>query len=66
MTRMPLNPGDVLDAVVTKSLPFGALVETTAGVPGLVHGAASDVGTTVRVEVVGYDDVEKRFSARLG
>jgi ribosomal protein S1 len=35
----PLQAGDVVAATVTKVLPFGVLVETTAGVPGLVHPA---------------------------
>jgi predicted RNA-binding protein with RPS1 domain len=65
MTRVPLSSGDVVNVVITKVLPFGALVESGSGVPGLVRGAAGDVGASVRVEVVEVDTTEQRFSARL-
>jgi predicted RNA-binding protein with RPS1 domain len=65
MTRIPLTSGDVIDVVIVKVLPFGALVETGSGVPGLVRGAVGDIGATLRVEVNDVDDAEHRFSARL-
>ena len=65
MTRMPLSSGDVIDVVIATVLPFGALVETGSGVPGLVRGAVGDIGATLRVEVVDVDEAEHRFSARL-
>ena len=64
MTRIPLSSGDVVDVVITKVLPFGALVDTGSGVPGLVRGAVGDAGAMLRVEVVDIDEAE-RFSARL-
>ena len=65
MTRMPLSSGDVIDVVIATVQPFGALVETGSGVPGLVRGAVGDIGATLRVEVVDVDEAEHRFSARL-
>jgi len=64
MTRIPPSSGDVIDVVIAKVLPFGALVETGSGVPGLVRGAVGDIGATLRVEVVDVDEAEHRFSAR--
>lgn len=63
MTRMPLKSGEVVEVVITKVLPLGALVETGSGMPRLVRGAVGDVGASVRVKVVETDDVEQRFSA---
>lgn len=60
-----LKPGDEIDAFVTFVKPFGLLVETDTGVPGLVRGANAEVGATVRVRVIEYDAVEPRFSAKL-
>jgi len=65
MTRIPLRSGDVIDVVIAKVLPFGALVETGSGVPGLVRGADGDVDATLRVRVVDVDEAEHRFNARL-
>jgi hypothetical protein len=39
------------------------LVETTAGVPGLVHPAQAQVGTVVRVRVHEFDG--SRFGAAI-
>jgi predicted RNA-binding protein with RPS1 domain len=55
----------VIDVVIAKVVPFGALVETRSGMPGLVRGAVGDIGATLRVEVVSVDEAEQRFSARL-
>jgi predicted RNA-binding protein with RPS1 domain len=65
MTRIPLASGDVIDVVIVKVLPFGALVETGSGVPGLVRGAVGDIGATLSVQVNDVDEAEHRFSARL-
>ena len=59
----PMRAGDVVAATVTKVLPFGVLVETTAGVPGLVHPAQAQVGTVVRVRVHEFDG--SRFGAAI-
>ena len=67
MTPIPLSSGDELDVVIDEVLPFGALVRTASGAPGLVRrdvDDVGDVGTTVRVEVVDVDQAEARFSAR--
>ena len=65
MIEQPLHSGDTIDVVVTKSLPFGVLVETDTGLAGLVRGANSAVGTSIRVEVVQYDNSDSRFSASM-
>ncbi|MFB9235066.1 hypothetical protein ACFFWC_05880 [Plantactinospora siamensis] len=59
----PMREGDVLAVTVTKVLPFGVLVETPAGVPGLVPGATAGVGTPVDVRVGEFDG--RRFAASL-
>jgi len=60
---MPLNPGDEVDAVVTTVTPFGVLVQTDAGVAGLVRGPRDAVGSPLHLRVLEYDDVQHRFSA---
>jgi tellurite resistance protein TehA-like permease len=65
MTGIHPRPGDEIDVVVTSAAPFGILVRTRAGVPGLVTGASAEVGAVVRVCVVDYDDAESQFRATL-
>jgi len=65
MTGNLLKTGDEIDVVVKSAKPFGLLVESGAGVPGLVRGGSAAVGTTLRVRVVEFDAVESRFSAKL-
>ncbi len=62
MSDQPLTVGDVITATVTKSVPFGVLVEY-AGVPGLVRAVKRDPGASVRVRVILYDVDERRFAA---
>ncbi len=57
-----LNPGDVVDSIVTSVAPFGVFVEH-AGVPGLVRGVHAESGTVLRVRVSEYDGANVRFSA---
>ncbi|MEU5720832.1 hypothetical protein [Micromonospora sp. NPDC047738] len=59
----PMRAGDVVAVTVTKVLPFGVLVETPAGVPGLVRSAKAEVGTVVNVRVREFDG--QRFGASL-
>lgn len=62
-----LKPGDLITAIVTKTLPFGALVEAPNGMPGLVKGlpaAAEGARPAVRVDDV--DAGKHRFSASIG
>ncbi|MCL1871542.1 MAG: S1 RNA-binding domain-containing protein [Promicromonosporaceae bacterium] len=59
-----LEPGDVLDVTVVRVTPFGVLVQTDAGVPGLVRAARADVGATLRVSVTDYDAEKSRFAAQ--
>lgn len=61
----PLKTGDALDVLVTAVKPFGVLVRTDTGIPGLVRNANAEVGATVRVQVVDYDPAQSRFSATL-
>jgi predicted RNA-binding protein with RPS1 domain len=58
-----MREGDVVAATVTKVLPFGVLVETPAGVPGLVRRARIEAGTLVDVRVSEFDG--QRFAAVL-
>ncbi|SCL57687.1 hypothetical protein GA0070604_3675 [Micromonospora eburnea] len=57
----PMRGGDVVTVTVTKVLPFGVLVETPAGVPGLVRGARAEVGAVTTVRVHEFDG--ERFAA---
>jgi hypothetical protein len=54
--------GDLATATVTKSVPFGVLVES-AGLPGLVRGVQGELGTELRVRVLEFDPAQQRFSA---
>lgn len=62
MSDQPIKAGDQIIAIVTKTVPFGVLVEF-AGVPGLVHGATGEPGEALALRVVEYDVAERRFSA---
>ena len=65
VTRIPLSPGDEVDAVVTTVTPFGVFVRTEAGVSGLVRAARDEVGTRLHLRVVEFDPDEQRFSAAV-
>ncbi|HVD22612.1 MAG TPA: hypothetical protein VNC23_05915 [Lapillicoccus sp.] len=65
MTRTSLSAGDEVDAVVTTVTPFGVLVRTEAGVPGLVRATREGVGTLMHLRVVEFDPDEQRFSATV-
>jgi ribosomal protein S1 len=58
--------GRAFDAVVTKVLPFGALVETAPGVPGLLpRGAWTSEpahGETIAVRIATADVEQRRIS----
>lgn len=57
-----LSAGDRVTTVVTKTLPFGALVEAVDGTPGLVTGLSGvAVGASVEVRV---DGVRRRRPCR--
>jgi predicted RNA-binding protein with RPS1 domain len=58
------SAGDRVTAVVTKTLPFGALVEAADGTPGLVTGLEGiAIGASVEVRVAAFDAGQNRFSA---
>jgi predicted RNA-binding protein with RPS1 domain len=59
----PMQAGDIVAATVTKVLPFGVLVETPAGVHGLVRTAKAEVGSVVNVRVREVDG--QRFAGSL-
>ena len=65
MTGTLLKPGGEIDVVVTSGKPFGLLVESDAGVPGLVRGGSAAVGATLRVRVIEFDAGESRFNAMV-
>ena len=66
-----IHTGDVREAVITRLAPFGAFVELTPGVEGLVHlselswsrvGGADEavsLGDRVRVKILGVNNEEK-------
>lgn len=63
MTAPSMRDGDLIDVTVTHAMPFGVLVESSTGVPGLVRGITAALGQTVRVRVVRYDADKRRFQA---
>jgi hypothetical protein len=50
---------------VTKVLPFAVLVETAAGMPGLVRHVGPRQGDVLAVNVTAVDDDLRRFSGIL-
>lgn len=58
-----MRDGDLIEVTVTRDLPFGVLVESSTGVPGLVRGVRAAIGESVRVRVVSYDVARQRFHA---
>jgi hypothetical protein len=71
MNAPSVRDGDLIEVTVTRNLPFGVLVESSTGVPGLVRGVTAAIGEAVRVRVVNHDADRQRFqrarcSRRLG
>lgn len=60
-----LRPGDQLTARVTRRAPFGALVESESGIPGLVLNTSAKPGDSLTVRVESFDADKVRFSAVL-
>ncbi|VXB85683.1 conserved hypothetical protein [Microbacterium sp. 8M] len=56
--------GDMITATVTKTLPFGVLVEF-ADVPGLVRGTQCEPGSRLSLRVTDVDDALRRFAAEV-
>ncbi|GIG91552.1 hypothetical protein [Plantactinospora endophytica] len=55
--------GDAVAVTVTRTLPFGALVETVEGIPGLLWKAGPvDVGARVEARLDAIDPVQRRVS----
>ena len=65
MNAPSMHDGDLIEVTVTRNLPFGVLVESSAGVPGLIRGVTVAIGETVRVRVVSYDVDRQRFHPSL-
>jgi ribosomal protein S1 len=57
--------GDVLSGRVVKVAPFGAFVEMTGGVHGLLYGEKPAEGTDVQVEIVAIDTDRRRASLKF-
>ncbi|HXV72868.1 MAG TPA: 30S ribosomal protein S1 [Acidimicrobiia bacterium] len=69
--------GDVVDGVVTKTVPFGAFVSVADGVEGLVHVSEIavhrvespelelSIGQTVRVKITEKEDERRRVSLSI-
>ena len=62
MTLVLPNAGDVIDVAVRTVKPFGSLVETRDGTPGLVRPASGAPGATLRVTVTDVDLAQARFT----
>jgi ribosomal protein S1 len=54
--------GSVERVTVTKSVPFGALVERVDGMAGLVAGVTAEPGDTLNVTITEIDRDKRRFS----
>src|SRR5579862_2174320 len=61
MSAPIVKPGDSVRATVTKVLPFAVLVETAAGLPGLVKHVGPQHGDVITVTVTAVDDEQERF-----
>jgi small subunit ribosomal protein S1 len=73
-----LNPGDVLDGKVTRIMPFGAFVELSPGVEGMIHvseigwsktaqpGDVLKPGDRLRVKVLGIEPAGAKGQPRIG
>jgi small subunit ribosomal protein S1 len=73
-----LNPGEVLDGRVTRIMPFGAFVELSPGVEGMIHvseiswsktaqpGDVLKPGDRLRVKVLGIDPAAGKGQPRIG
>jgi len=71
------NVGDVVDGLVTKTVPFGAFVSVTEGVEGLVHVSEIaihrvespelelSIGQSVRVKVTEKEEERRRISLSI-
>lgn len=63
MTEFELTIGETTSVVVTKELPYGVLVESTSGLPGMVTGAKAELGVWLRVKVTAVEHDKRRFAA---
>lgn len=63
MNTTALRPGDQLVARVKQSTPFGALVESESGIPGLILESSAQSGDVLTVRVESFDAEKVRFSA---
>ncbi len=63
MNPTTLRPGDRLIARVIQRTPFGVLVESESGIPGLVLESSAQPGDTLAVRVDSFDAEKVRFSA---
>ncbi len=63
MNNTALRPGDQLVAHVTQRTPFGVLVESDSGIPGLVLESSANAGDTLTVRIESFDAEKVRFSA---
>ncbi len=64
-TAADMSVGDLVTARVATVLPYGVLVESTTGVPGLVAGFDADVDEPGRLKVTSVDIDNGRFSAEV-
>jgi small subunit ribosomal protein S1 len=55
------QPGDVIEGVVTRQVPFGSFVESQ-GCTGLAHQQFWSAGTRVSARILAIDPDNQRFS----
>jgi len=65
MDSAALRPGDEIVARVTSRTPFGVLVESGSGIPGLVLASSAQAGDDLTVRVESFDADKARFSATV-
>jgi ribosomal protein S1 len=54
--------GDTVSVTVTRTLPFGCLIEATAGVPGLLKSTGAQPGDRIQARIETIDPDRHRIS----
>lgn len=67
MSRQAFQVGDVLDARITRVVPFGAFIEPVDGFDGLIvtKDRLPDAGTVIPVRVAEIDEQNRRMRLTL-
>jgi ribosomal protein S1 len=54
--------GDTVDVTVTRTLPFGCLIEASHGIPGLLKSTGPQTGDRVQARIETIDPANHRIS----